>query len=46
MLSELNDKKHLPPKEFDAELGKLLKAKMDAMKPPKPKAEKKVSKKK
>jgi len=32
MLSVLNNYKHLPPKEFDALLGKLLKAKADERK--------------
>jgi len=47
MLSELNNHKHLPPKEFDALLGKMLKA--QAVKRsasiPKPKLEKKPAKK-
>jgi len=48
MLSELNDHKHLPPKEFDALLGRMLKEQANKRRAsmPKRKPEKKVTEKK
>lgn len=48
MLSSLNDKKHLPAKDFDAELGALLTAEHEKRRAaqPKPKAQPKPPEKK